>query len=393
MKISKIQAIPVWYEPTEAYHQLFGSNKSPGSMVHAREAWFAGIKYKENVFVKLYTDEGIVGWGEATAHPVTSETQQGLVSTIELFGELITGMDPFSIGAIHSKLDDFFLHGNSGARSAIDIALYDVMGKASNQPIYKLLGGGFQKSFGLLGTMPRDTSQAMAEMAAALVKQGYTCFEPKMTGQLESLEEDAKRLKAILNVVPESVLVIADPNQTWGTPKNTIDLLERHFRDIKNLAVEQPIHFSDLPGLKLITRAVSQKVVADEVASSIPVTMDIAHERAADMISLKLGKNGGFYKSIQMMRIAEAAGLEVRVDWTQGSRLLDTATAHLHACIRLVGCDPAVDYHLRIKEDPVVEGGVKLTDNGASVPEGPGLGITIDEDLVEYLRNKNSQNT
>ena len=76
------------------------------------------------------------------------------------------------------------------------------------------------------------------------------------------------------------------------------------------------------------------------------------------MVSLKLGKCGGFYKALQMMRIAEAANLPVRIDWTQGSALLDTATAHLHAAVRLVGCDPGMDYQLRIKDRPVADGGV-----------------------------------
>lgn len=388
MQITKVEAIPVWYETTDAYHRLFGSKKAPGTMVHAREAWFAGVKHKENVLVKLHTDEGLVGWGEATAHPVTSETQAGLVSTIELFGRLIEGMDPFHVGAIHAKIDDYFLQGNKGARAAVDIALYDVIGKACGQPIYKLLGGGFQTRFGLCGTLPRDEPEAMAEQAAALVESGYTCFEPKMTGQLESLDEDARRLEAVLNVVPQQVLVVADPNQTWGTSKATIGLLLGRFDGVSNLAIEQPVDGSDVAGLELITRSVPHKVIADEAATSVPVVLDIATRRAADMVSLKLGKNGGFYKCLQMMRIAEAAGLEVRVDWVQGSRLLDTATAHLHACVRVVGCDPAVDYHLRIKEEIVAEGGVRLTPKGAEVPDGPGLGLEIDEDMVEHLRHR-----
>ena len=77
MKIAKVEAIPVWLRPSDEYHALFGSGKKKGTMVHARETWFANIKYKENVFVKITTDDGIVGWGEACAHPVTSETQAG----------------------------------------------------------------------------------------------------------------------------------------------------------------------------------------------------------------------------------------------------------------------------------------------------------------------------
>ena len=86
MKITKVEAIPVWYEPTDEYHALFGSGKKKGTMVHAREGWFANLQYKENVFVKISTDEGIVGWGEACAHPVTSETQAGILATVEKIG-------------------------------------------------------------------------------------------------------------------------------------------------------------------------------------------------------------------------------------------------------------------------------------------------------------------
>lgn len=388
MKIKDIEVTPVWYEPSDLYHRMFGSNKVKGSQVHAREAWFAGIEYKENVFVKILTDDGVIGWGEATAHPVTSETQAGIVATVKLFGEQIIGMDPFQIGAIHSKLDHLFLHGNAGARSAIDIALFDIMGKAAGQPIHNLLGGAFQTQFGLMATTPRESPEKMAAQAAALIEKGYTCFEPKMTGHAESLDADADRLEAILNVVPKSALVMADPNQTWGTAKDSIELLQRRFAGVSNLAIEQPVMYHDLKGLAAITRAVPQKVIADEALSSLQVMIDVAAQRMADMVSIKLGKCGGFYKALQMVRIAEAASMPVRVDWTQGSRLLDTATGHLHAAIRLVGCDPGMDYHLRIKDEPVADGGATFHGGRCELPDAPGLGLTVDEQLIKRLSER-----
>lgn len=388
MKITQVEAIPVWFEPTDEYHALFGSHKEKGTMVHAREGWFANIEYKENVFVKITTDDGIIGWGEACAHPVTSETQAGIVATVELFGRTIMGRDPFGIAGIHAALDHLFLQGNAGARSAIDIALYDIMGKASGQPIYNLLGGAFQTTFGLLATMPRAEPKRMAEHAQVLLKRGYTCFEPKMTGQLESLDADADRLEAILEAVPGRCLVIADPNQTWGTAKDTIELLLRRFSGVANVAIEQPVMYHDLEGLAAITQAVPHKVVADEAIQNLATMITIASRRIADMVSLKLGKCGGFYKAVQMMRIAEAAGLPVRIDWTQGSHLLDTATGHLHAAVRLVGCDPGMDYQLRIKDRPVSEGGVALKKGKLVMPENPGLGLTVDEKLVRRLAQR-----
>ena len=388
MKITKVEAIPVWYEPSDEYHALFGSGKKKGSMVHAREGWFANIQYKENVFVKISTDEGITGWGEACAHPVTSETQAGILATVELFGRTIMGRDPFQIGAIHAALDHLFLQGNAGARSAIDIALYDIMGKASNQPVYNLLGGAYQKSFGQLATMPRAEPKRMAEHAQLLLAKGYTCFEPKMTGHLESLDADADRLEAMVEVVPGHALVIADPNQMWGTAKDTIEIFARRFAGVANVAIEQPVPFHDLQGLAAITAAIPQKVVADEAIQNLATMITIAATKLADMVSLKLGKCGGFYKALQMMRIAEAANLPVRIDWTQGSALLDTATGHLHAAVRLVGCDPGMDYQLRIKDRPVKEGGVQLKKGRLVMPETPGLGLTVDEKLIRKLAQR-----
>ena len=389
MKIRKVEAIPVWYKPSDEYHALFGSNKKKGTMVHAREAWFANIEYKENVFVRITTDEGIVGWGEACAHPVTSETQAGIVATVDLFGRLITGRNPFHIGAIHSALDNLFLQGNAGARSAIDIALYDIMGKASGQPVYNLLGGAHQTTFGKLATMPRAEPKRMGERARSLLKQGYTCFEPKMTGHLESLDADADRLEAIIELVPGSALVIADPNQMWRTAKDTIEVLLRRFSGVANLAIEQPVWYYDIEGLAAITQAVPQKVVADEAIQNLSTMIAIASRRIADMVSLKLGKCGGFYKAVQMMRIAEAAGIPVRIDWTQGSHLLDTATGHLHAAVRIVGCDPGMDYQLRIKDHPVKEGGATLDKQGRVVmPDAPGLGLVMDEKLIKKLSQR-----
>ncbi len=388
MKISKVEAIPVWYELTDEYHALFGSRKKKGTMVHAREGWFANIRYKENVFVKITTNEGIVGWGEACAHPVTSETQKGIVSTVELFGQQILGRDPFQIGAIHAALDHLFLQGNAGARSAIDIALYDIMGKSAGQPVYNLLGGGFQTEFGLLATTPRAEPRRMAEHAKRLLEKGYTCFEPKMTGHLESLDADADRLEAILNAVPKRALVIADPNQTWATAKDTIDVLTRRFAGVANLSIEQPVPFHDLNGLAAVTQAVTQKVIADEAIQNLSTMIEIASRRVADVVSLKLGKCGGFCKALQMMRIAEAAGLPVRIDWTQGSALLDTATGHLHAAVRLVACDPGMDYQLRIKDRPVADGGAVMRKGRLVMPDGPGLGLTVDEKLIRRLSQR-----
>lgn len=388
MKITSIKATPVYYQVTPVYDRMFGSAKKTGTMVHSREAWFANIKYKENVIVQLHTDDGLVGYGEAPAHPVTGETVESILKAVKLLGGLIEGRDPFQIAAIHAAFDDYFLHGNMNAELAIDMAIYDLMGKATGVPVYKLLGGGHRTTFGMCAHMARSDPDSMAEDAKQLVRQGYTAIEPKMVGQQESLEEDMRRIEAVLEAVPKNVLVIADPNQTWGNAKRVIEMLTHRLQGVTNFALEQPVYYQDLNSLERITKSVHHKIIADEAAYSVPAVFEIARRQAADMVSIKLGKNGGLYNAIRCIHIAEAAGLDVRIDWVQASRLVDTATAHLHANVRNVGADPAVDYHLRIADDIVKEGGITIESGHVTLPEAAGLGVTLDEDAISMLSQR-----
>lgn len=388
MKITRIEATPVYYQVTPIYDRMFGTGKKPGTMVHSREAWFANIQYKENVIVRVHTDEGLVGYGEAPAHPVTGETVPGILKAVSLLAQLVEGKDPFQIAEIHAAFDAFFLHGNMNAELAIDMALYDLMGKAAGVPVYKLLGGGYRTSFRMCAHMARSDPASMAEDARELVRQGYTVLEPKMVGKQESIEEDMRRIEAVLEAVPKDVMVIADPNQTWGNAKKVIEMLTHRLQGVTNFGLEQPVYYQDLNSLERITKSVPHTIIADEAAYSVPAVFEIARRQAADMVSIKLGKNGGLYNALRCIHVAEAAGLDVRIDWVQASRLVDTATAHLHANVKNVGADPAVDYHLRLADEIVKDGGIAIKDGVVTLPEAPGLGVVLDEEVIERLSKR-----
>jgi L-Ala-D/L-Glu epimerase len=388
VKVTKIEAVPVYYQVTPVYDRMFGTGKAAGTAVHSREAWFANIRYKENVIVRVHTDEGLVGYGEALAHPVTGETLQGILEAISHLSKLVVGKDPFSIAEIVAAFDAYFLHGNMNAQMAIDMALYDLMGKAAGVPVYKLLGGGYRTTMGMCAHVARSDPKSMAEDALEWVKQGYRTLEPKMVGRQESVEEDMRRIEAVLEAVPKDVLIIADPNQTWGNAKKIIEMLTHRLQGVTNFALEQPVYYQDLNSLERITKSVPHTIIADEAAYSPAAVFEIARRQAADMVSIKLGKNAGFHKSLRCIQIAEAAGLDVRIDWVQASRLVDTATAHLHANVRNVGAEPAVDYHLRIADEIVKEGGIAIKDGVVTLPEAPGLGVIPDEEVIERLSRR-----
>lgn len=389
MKVTKIETTPLYFHVTPVYDRMFGSGKQDGTMVHSREAWFANVKYKENVLVRVHTDEGLIGYGEAPAHPVTGETQESILKAVSLLGRFVVGRSPFEIAAVHRAFDDFFLHGNMNAQCAIDMALYDLMGKASGQPVYKLLGGGHQKRFSMCAHVARSDPRTMAEDARQWVKRGYTALEPKMVGLQESLEEDMIRIEAVLEAVPKNVMVVADANQTWGNAKKVIEMLTHRLQGVTNFALEQPVYYQDLNSLERITKSVPHTIIADEAAYSVPAVFEIARRQAADMVSIKLGKNGGIYNAIRCIQVAEAAGLDVRIDWVQASRLVDTAGAHVHANVKNVGLVPAVDYHLRIAEEIVGEGGIAIDEQGVvSLPESPGLGVVMNEEEIDRLSRR-----
>ncbi len=388
MKVTKVEASPVYYQVTPVYDRMFGIGKSEGAMVHSREAWFANIKYKENVIVRVFTDEGLVGYGEAPAHPVTGETVESILKAVSLLSRFVVGKDPFKIADIHRSFEDFFLHGNMNAECAIDMALYDIMGKAAGVPVYKLLGGGHQHSFTMCAHLARSEPKTMAEDAKKWVEMGYTALEPKMVGLQESLEEDMLRIEAVLDAVPKNVMVVADANQTWGNSKKIIEMLTHRLQGVTNFALEQPVYFQDLNSLERITKSVPHTIIADEAAFSVSAVFEIARRQAADMVSIKLGKNGGIYNAIRCIHLAEAAGLDVRIDWVQASRLVDTAGAHVHANVKKVGLAPALDYHLRIAEEIVKEGGITINRGVVSLPEAPGLGVELDDELISSLSKR-----
>ena len=172
-----------------------------GTMVHAREGWFAKIEDKENVFVKVTTDEGIVGWGEACAHPVTSETQAGIVSDSRVI------WPRHRAAKTRSRLARFtqrsiicFCKATPALAAQLTLRSTTSWARHPRQPVYNLLGGAFQTSFRAVGDdAARLNANAWRSMRLGCwLKRGYTCFEPKMTGRLESLDADADRLEAIL---------------------------------------------------------------------------------------------------------------------------------------------------------------------------------------------------
>ncbi len=344
----------------------------------------------DSVIVKLQTDNGISGIGEGVANFRFGETNAHILTGLSKYWEALKGEDPFKIADIHEKMDRLSRNmSRKAANTAIDLALYDIMGKATNNPVYEFLGGGYRTDVDLLAHIFYQHSRNT--VVKDQIAKGYRSVEVKCDPRLhdidgprrEILKNEAEELKKVLEVVDDSIPVIVDFNQAFRSVKALIGFL-RPFEGFPNLLVEQPFHFHNLNGLAKATRNLDLPIIADESVLSPESVLMIARLEAADMVNIKLTRVGGIYKAIKVMTIAEAAGLGVRFDCTPNSKMIDTATCHVAVNARDVfPC--SVDSHLWFKQQPV-KGGFNMSSSKATILPTPGQGVEIDDATVASMR-------
>ncbi len=373
MRIESFEIIPVRYE----------LKHSPPTVAYG--TWPSSF---ENVIIKLHTDEGMTGIGEAPVEYYRfGETREHVQACLCLMGEALKGRDPFKMRenmALFQRQDPS-AHGSSSARYGLDLALYDIMGKSSSQPVYKMLGGGYRTDFPMMGHVFYGEVERMVERSKELVEAGYTSLEVKCLGEQGCIREDVRRLKAILEAVGEDIYVIGDANQSWSQPSRTIAILNGEFRGVGNLALEQPTHYQNIAGLAQISRAVHIPIIADESASSPEMVWSLLKLEAVDIISLKLPRVGGIHEAMKIVQMAQVGGVDVKFDWIHYGRVGDTAALHVAANVQFVHF-VACDSHTQFREDIVASGGMRIEKGRARIPDLPGLGIELDDEMVERCR-------
>ena len=287
---------------------------------------FAVQDHSLNVLVKISTDEGLWGIGEAAPfEPVTGESAATVLEALKLFRTGLIGMDPLDIEGIHRMMDRL-LSGNTSAKAAVDIALYDIKGKLMGQPLYKVLGGSVNQIVTDM-TVGIDTPEAMAAEARERVeKDGFTIL--KIKAGINPIE-DIQALTLIRQAVGPNIRLRVDANQGY-TVSDAVRTLKA-FEEVGVEAVEQCLPSWDLDGMRFVRSKVDLKVMLDE---SVHTPIDAAKAckiDAADIINIKLMKTGGIWNALQICRMAEENGVECMLGCMLESRLSVAAAAHLAA--------------------------------------------------------------
>ncbi|MCY3866019.1 MAG: mandelate racemase/muconate lactonizing enzyme family protein [Chloroflexi bacterium] len=327
------------------------------------------------VVVQVRTDDGITGIGQTVAPaPWGGDAVEVVKHQIDQYlAPALTGEDPFNIERLHITMFQA-LRPAVNARTALDFALWDIKGKALGVPVYQLLGGACMPGAVCHGFVERDEPQAMAARIEALNAEGWTWFKTKIGF---TVDEDVMWYSQLLDLVGDNIRFQLDGNTgyTLGDAVHALTQLER----LGGVALfEQPVEHLDEMA-HLATR-LATPLQADESTGGGPRgVFEIARERAAHVLHFKIHRYGGLLPSARMAAIAEAAGLEISI--APYFDVIAAAAAHL-ATATPVAKWPAgfSDMTDTILAEPYEPDGIIL-----KAPDGPGLGVQIDEDKLAYF--------
>ena len=346
---------------------------------------FTTLRAVNFVFVRLETDEGLVGWGEAAClgGPTWSaESAESVAVTIERYvAPWLVGCDATGIEALRLEMARR-VQGNPFARAAVEMALWDLAGRALGVPVHRLVGGRVRDRVPLSWSLAvADPEEEVAE-ATAQVARGLGLFKIKTA--VHSIAHDVARVHRIREAVGPDVRLRVDANQGWDRPTalRAIHALEPYDLDF----VEQPVARWDLEGLAEIGRRVRVPIMADESCGSPQDALALVRLGGVSLVSLKLTKSAGLLGSLAIARIAEAAGLGGYVGCMIETSLGTAAYLQLALAAAPVtwGCEL---FGPLLLAGDVVRQPVRYADGAILALDGPGLGVDVDEAaLKEWTR-------
>jgi L-alanine-DL-glutamate epimerase-like enolase superfamily enzyme len=335
------------------------------------------MKAANDLLVRVRTDQGVTGLGEACPFPpITGETQATSAAAARSIRDMIVGKDPLAIDALLRQIGPL-VHSNPSAVAAFDMALHDILGKVAGLPLFRLLGGS-KNQFETDITVSLDTLEKMTAESGKYADMGYKTLKVKVG--LDP-DEDFARLDAIRRAVGPKIAVRIDANQGWTVPQAIYALRKMEPLDIE--LCEQPVLASDTAGMRAVRSRSPISIMADESLFGPADAVELIRAEACDTFNIKVMKAGGLLNSIRIAHVADAANMRCMVGCMLESNLALTAAAHVVASqANIVYAD--LDGNTEHLENPVV-GGMTVEAGTLTLPETPGLGCDVDPAFVRKL--------
>jgi len=338
------------------------------------------IRRADNVLVRIEAGNGLVGWGEAAAAPtMTGETLESMVAATRHLTSALMGRNAADIAGALMAMERR-LYANHGAKAAIEIALHDLVGRATGRPVHALLGNKRRSRLPLMS--PIGSGDDAGDIGDALAKRGngFTAFKIKVG--IDDPTRDAARTRAICNALDGGYLISADANQGFTT-----DQAIAFVRAVAGCGLdflEQPVAAHDLAGMAAVAAASEVAIGADE---GIHCGADITRHREHGVrgVSLKSIKLGGIRAVVDAGRLADDLGMMVNVSCKTGESSIGCAAA-LHIASVLPNAAWGLTLtHASLAEDTTGKP-IRVERGHADVLDRPGLGIDVDEDRVQRHR-------
>ncbi len=336
------------------------------------------MHFAQNVLIKIHTDQGLIGWGECSAFPmIVGETQLSCYHLAKDFAAFWKGKDPLAIKERLAELD-YIIAGNYTAKSAFDLALYDLAAQAANLPLYAYLGG-HQKVIESDLTIGIDTPENMAKQAIDFVSKGVTMIKVKLG---KDPVQDVERIKQIRSSIGSAIKLRIDANQGWA-PQDALSVLQGLAPyDIQ--FCEQPMHKYYDDSLPSLCASSPINIMADESVFTHHDARKLIAQKACHSINIKFSKSGGIQEAIKIHDIAKVNHIPCMMGGMLESRLALSAKMHFalsHDNIQFHDMDTCLLGHTA---DPVI-GGVQFKGMHLHIDDTPGIGATVDPAYLSQL--------
>ncbi len=331
------------------------------------------------VVVRVETDGDLVGYGEADPHPpFTADTVPGTIAAIrDHLAPLLLGTDPREISRLDGEMDAC-LDGHLMAKGAIDMALFDLAGKAYGVSVYALLGGKVRDEILLSFPLGSGSAEEDVQVIEERRKLGFRSFMAKMGRN--PVDAEVTRVAALSDRYASQIHLVADANQGWSRDEGEAFVAGAGASMLE--LVEQPVAAEDFEGLKRIREKSSIAVSADESVVTENDALRLACMKAVDVFSVKASKNGGLTKARRIIAIADAAGLEYRMNSMLEFGITQAALLQLGAVSKsLIPSGHAYMSTLRMADD-FTDFRDRLGEGYARIADAPGLGVTVHEEKL-----------
>ena len=359
MKISKISVYQVGLPLHEGSYDWSGGKS---------------VQVFDSTVVRIETDEGITGHGEVCPlGPVYLPAYaEGARAGIGVLAPALIGEDSTQLAKLNRHMDAT-LKGHPYVKSALDMACWDILGQATDQPVCNLLGGRYGEEFLLYRAISQEAPEAMAGKVAGYRAEGYRKFQLKVGGDPET---DIERIRAVSAELQRGDVLVADANTGWLMHQAA--RIVRAVRDV-DVYIEQPCEtFEECYSIRKLT---DHPFVLDENIDGLPILLRANSMQAMDVVNIKISKFGGLTKARQARDLCVSLGIAMTIEDSWGGDIITAAISHLAHSTPSELLFSSTDFNSYVTVS-IADGAPQRQDGKLTASTAPGLGITPKMDAL-----------